>query len=46
MEIVMVLTSHDVVGNAGKKTGLWLKSDADVVLAGRPTIYRAVYEAN
>jgi hypothetical protein len=45
MEIVMVLTSHDVVGNAGKKTGL-LKSDADVVLADRPTIYRAVYEAD
>ena len=44
MKILMVLTSHDQLGNTGKKTGLWLEefaapyykfkdAGADVVLA-------------
>ena len=25
MKILMVLTSHDVLGNTGRKTGFWLE---------------------
>lgn len=28
MKIVMVLTSHDQLGNTGRKTGLWLEEFA------------------
>jgi putative intracellular protease/amidase len=28
MKIVMVLTSHDQLGNTGRKTGFWLKKFA------------------
>jgi hypothetical protein len=28
MKIVMVLTSHDVLGNTGRKTGFWLEEFA------------------
>src|SRR5205823_11838978 len=28
MKILMVLTSHDVLGNTGRKTGFWLEEGA------------------
>jgi hypothetical protein len=28
MKILMVLTSHDVLGNTGRKTGFWLEEFA------------------
>src|SRR5271156_305 len=28
MKIVMVLTSHDILGNTGRKTGFWLEEFA------------------
>ena len=28
MKILMVLTSHDKLGNAGRKTGFWLEEFA------------------
>jgi len=29
MKILMVLTSHDALGNTGRKTGFWLEHFAD-----------------
>jgi len=31
MKILMVLTSHDVLGNTGLKTGFWLEEFADLL---------------
>jgi putative intracellular protease/amidase len=53
MKILMVLTSHDKLGNTGRKTGFWLEefaapyytfkdAGAEIVLAeGRPTASRS-----
>ena len=32
MKILMVLTSHDTLGNTGRKTGFWLEEFAAPIL--------------
>jgi|HubBroStandDraft_6_1064221.scaffolds.fasta_scaffold2513542_1 hypothetical protein len=34
MKILMVLTSHDVLGNTGRKTGFWLEEYHTVFYVG------------
>jgi hypothetical protein len=38
MKILMALTSHDVLGNTGRKTSFWLEEFADppTCFQGRP----------
>ena len=40
MEILMVLTSHDQLGNTGRKTGFWLEEFAEPELAKQLTTFR------
>ena len=42
MKILMVLTSHDQLGNTGKKTGFWLEEFAAPYFAfGRVILVRS-----
>ena len=35
MKILMVLTSHDQLGDTGKKTGFWLKNSRHRILLSK-----------